>query len=163
MLPGTCAVIESSESFASETCFAVIGVLVGEMVKGHRTNPAERLRHTAAPHPVIYAEGKLDRRSERPHGLYANDRRNQRNLEAMVGIAQELFDRFGIEPTADLLRCRDGKTGAGEFGQAAALHFVFERFALAFGALQTGVGIAERIGKRFIGKIVRSGSLLGLG
>ena len=62
-----------------------------------------------------WGRAALGRCSERLHGPDANDSRNRRILEAMISLAQELFDGLGIETTADLLRRRDGEAEAGEF------------------------------------------------
>jgi hypothetical protein len=118
----TCAGIEWSESFASETCFAVIGVLIGEMLKGHGTNSAECNTARAVASSNRRGGGCLGHRGERLHGI-------------------------------DAIDANDG---------------------VGLGAFETGIGVAERIGKRFAEKIVKfgcgkavnslgHGSLLGLG
>jgi hypothetical protein len=49
------------------------------------------------------------------------------------------------------------KHGIGGLKQSAPLDFVLERLALGLSALQHRVGVAERIGKRGVRKIVEAG------
>jgi hypothetical protein len=47
-----------------------------------------------------------------------------------------------------------GAVVARDLDKAAALELVLEQFALGLGALQDGVGMAERIGERLVGKVM---------
>jgi hypothetical protein len=44
-----------------------------------------------------------------------------------------------------------------DLDEAPALKLVLEQFALGLGALQDGVGMAERVGKRWVSKVVKAG------
>jgi hypothetical protein len=91
----------------------------------------------------------LRRSGEPVHGLDADDRRDHRIFEAVIGIAEEFLHRLGVEAAGDLLGGGDHEFIAGGLQEAAALEFVLERLALGLGAFQHGVGTAELIGERF--------------
>jgi hypothetical protein len=88
--------------------------------------------------------------------LDAHDGRDARRLEVPPGITEEGLDRGYVEAAADLVRPRDRKVLAGGGEEAALLELILERFALGFGAFKHGVGVADRVGKRFVRKVVES-------
>ena len=75
----------------------------------------------------------------------------------MIGLAEGFLHGLGIEATGDLLGGCDGELTASDFDEPPALKFVLEQFALGLGALQDGVGMAERVGNRWVGKVVKAG------
>ena len=72
-------------------------------------------------------------------------------------FAEVLFDGRDIEPAGDLLATLMAKLSPASLEQSAALYFVLKRLALGFGAFEDGIGMAERVGQRFVGKIVETG------
>ena len=62
--------------------------------------------------------------SERLDGLDANDGRDDRVLKAAIAVAEELFDRLGIEPAGNLVGGCHGEGVAGNLSQAAALELI---------------------------------------
>ena len=91
------------------------------------------------------------------HGPDANDGRDDRIFEAVIGFAEVFLHGLGIEATSDLLGGCDREVVACDLDEAPAFKFVLEQFALGLGALQDGVGMAERVGKRWVGKVVKAG------
>ena len=102
--------------------------------------------------------GALRRSGEALDGFDADDGkcRDRRNLEAAIGLAQVFLHGFDVEPPGDLLGGGDREVIPSDLDEAAAFVLVFESFALSFGALQAGVGVAERIGERFVRQIVEA-------
>jgi hypothetical protein len=90
-------------------------------------------------------------------GFDADDGGDRRNFEAAIGLAQVFFDGLHIETAGDLFGASDRKAIAGDRVKSAVLECVLERFALRFGALQCGIGMAERIGECFVRQIVEVG------
>jgi hypothetical protein len=89
-------------------------------------------------------------------GLDPDDRGDHGDLETAVGFAEVFFDGLAVEPAGNLLGRRDGELATGDLNEASALKFVLEQFALDLCAFQDGVGMAERIGKRGVGKVVKA-------
>src|ERR1700677_5009516 len=89
-------------------------------------------------------------------GLDPDDSRDNSHFKAAVGSAEKFLHRLAIEPAADLFCGRNGEVLAGCSHEAAALELVLEGFGLGFGALQDGIGMAERVCKRSVGEIVES-------
>jgi hypothetical protein len=99
----------------------------------------------------------LRRRSERLHGPDADDGGDRGDLEAPPGIAEVLLHRRDIEPAGNLLGDPDSEAVTSGLEQSAPLDFILERLALGLGALQGGVGMAERVGQRAVREIVEAG------
>ena len=60
-------------------------------------------------------------------------------------------------PGSYLLSGRDRELAASDLDEASVFELVLEQFALGLGALQDGVGMAERVGNRWVGKVVKAG------
>ena len=91
------------------------------------------------------------------NGLDANDRRDDRILEAVIRFAEIILHRLGIEATGDLLRGSNRELAASNFDEAPALKFFLEQLTLGLGALLDGVGMSERVGKCRVSKVVKAG------
>ena len=87
----------------------------------------------------------------------ANDGRDDRILEAVIGFAEIFLHGLGIEAPCDLLCGGDREVVSGGLNETPTLKFVLERFALCYGALQDRVGVAECVGQRRISKVVKAG------
>jgi hypothetical protein len=90
------------------------------------------------------------------HGSDSADR-DGGDLKAVPAFAGILLHGSGIETAGDLLGGGDGEVLAGAFSEVAALELVLEELAFGLGALENGVGLAEHVGKGFIGEIVKTG------
>lgn len=77
------------------------------------------------------------------HRLDANDGRNDRDLEPVIGFAEVFLHGLAIEPAGDLLGGGDGKLVAGDLNEAADFELILEQFAFRLGALQDGIGLAD--------------------
>jgi hypothetical protein len=104
--------------------------------------------------PLVIA---LCRARDPLHGLDANDGRDDRVLEAVIGFAEVFLHGLGIEATSDLLGGCDCELAAGDLDEAPALKFVLEQLAVGLCAFQKGVGMAERVGKCWVSKVVEAG------
>ena len=62
-----------------------------------------------------------------------------------------------IEPAGNLLGNPDDEAITSDLKQSPSLDLVLEGFAFGFGALEYGVGMAERIGERGVRQIVKAG------
>ena len=80
--------------------------------------------------------------------------RNDREFEAMIGLAEKFLHGLGIEPAGDLLGGGDREVLADDLGEAAGLKLVLERLAFGFSAFERRVGATDRVGERAIRKIV---------
>ena len=94
--------------------------------------------------------------SEPLNGFDADDGRDRCDLETAPGVTEVLLDGVHIEPAADLLRTGDGELLTGYGQEFAVLELALQRLAFGFGALEDGVRLADRVGKRFVGDIVES-------
>src|SRR5580704_6681523 len=101
--------------------------------------------------------GGLGRRGEGSDRLDADYRRHRSDLKSAPGLAEVLLDGADIEPPCDLLGSSHGEVLAGGVDQAAAFELVLKCRGLGFSALEHCVGVAERVGKRFVGQIVKTG------
>ena len=109
------------------------------------------------PRAVKDARDRVCRACDPLHGLDANDGRDDRILEAVIGFAEVFLHGLGIEATGDLLGGCDRELAAGDLDEAPALKLVLEQFAFGLCPFQEGIGMAERIGKRWISKVVKAG------
>jgi hypothetical protein len=91
------------------------------------------------------------------HRLDADDGRDDRVFEAVIGFAEVFLHGLGIEATGNLLGGRDGELVASDLDEAAALKFILEQLALRLRSFQNGVGMTERVCKCRIRKVVKAG------
>jgi len=105
----------------------------------------------------VACDSALSRACDSLHGPDANDGRDDRIFEAVIGFAEVFLHGFGIEATGDLLGGCDREVAACDFDESSALKLILEQLALGLGALQDGIGVAERIGKRRISEVVKAG------
>ena len=91
------------------------------------------------------------------HGFDADDGRDDRILEAMIGFAEIFLHCLCIEAPRDLFGSCDRELAASDFDEAAAFKFFLEQLALGLCTFQEGVGLAERVGKRWVSKVVEAG------
>jgi hypothetical protein len=99
----------------------------------------------------------LCRAYESLHGLDANDGRDDYILEAVIGFAEVFLHGLRIEATGDLLGSCNGEMTASDLDEASALKFVLEQLALGLCTFQESVGMAERVRKRWVSKVVKAG------
>ena len=86
-----------------------------------------------------------------------DDGRYDHILEAVIGFAEIFLHGLRIQPPSDLIGGCDHELVARNLNEAPALKFVLEQFALGLCAFQDGVGVTERVSKRFVGEIVKAG------
>src|SRR5581483_12484291 len=101
-------------------------------------------------------KGGLSRCCEGSDRFDADHGRDRGDLEPPPGFAKMLLDGRDIEPAGNLLSDPYGEVLASGLEQPAALYFVLKRPAFGFGAFEDGVGMAERIGQRFVRKIMET-------
>jgi hypothetical protein len=75
----------------------------------------------------------------------------------VIGFAEIFPQGLAIEPPCDLLGGGDREVIAGDLDEAPALKFVLEQLALGLCTFQEGVGMAQRVGQSWIGKVVKAG------
>jgi hypothetical protein len=109
----------------------------------------------ASPRASQAARGiALRRGGEALGGLDANDGGDARRLETTPGVVKELLHGAGIEPAGDLVGAGDREMLARHREEPAVLELVLEGLHLGFVSLERQVGVADRVGESFVGKIV---------
>jgi hypothetical protein len=93
----------------------------------------------------------LSRACDPLHGLDANDGRDDRIFEAVIGFAEVFLHGLGVEATSDLLGGRDRELATSDLDEAPAFKFVLEQLALGLCTFQDGVG------QRRVSKVVKAG------
>jgi hypothetical protein len=101
--------------------------------------------------------GWLGRAGDPLDGLDPNNCRDDRVLEAVIGLAEIFLHGLASSRPAICSVAVHRKTAAGDLDEPSALKFVLEQLALGLRALQYGVGVAERVGKSRIGNVVKPG------
>jgi hypothetical protein len=100
---------------------------------------------------------RLRRVGEALDGFNPDDGGHRCDLEAAPGNAEVFLDRLHIEPTGNLLGGGNREFIPRNLAEPAAFELVFEGFALCFGALEQGIGMAELVGQHSVGEVVESG------
>jgi hypothetical protein len=106
---------------------------------------------------VASCEGALCRACDPLYGFDANDGRDDCIFKPVIGFAEVFLHGLGIEATGDLIGGRDSELAASNIDEAPALKFVLKQFALGLCTFQDGIGMAERVGKRRVSKVVKAG------
>jgi hypothetical protein len=99
----------------------------------------------------------LGRVREPVDGFNADYGRDDRELEAMIGLAEEFLYGLGIEPAGDLLGGGDREVIPNDLGEASGLKLVLERLAFGFSTFERGVGTTDRVSERAVRQIVKAG------
>jgi hypothetical protein len=90
------------------------------------------------------------------YGFDADDRGDAGGFELAPGVAEERLHRGDVETAADLIRASDGEAFAGGGEQAAGFELFFVLFECGLDAFKRGIGLADRVGERFVRQIMKA-------
>jgi hypothetical protein len=114
------------------------------------------------PRALKGCEGLLSRFGDAVAGLDADHRRDAGSLKPAPGIAEEGLHGSRVEPAADLVGTSDGEAITGGSEEAAGFELFLQCLALGFCAFEHSISMADRVGKSFVGEIVKFGCGIGV-